>query len=222
MNMDVVIQRISDSVTKNTYTDLGLVLSPYTLEPPDPQTTYVTIAGRDGDLDLSEALGQLNYKNRILTLTFTELGTISDIYTSYSTVANFLHGQRVKVTFPNDTDYYLKGRAELGNLDRAKRTGNIVVKVNCEPWRYKQSATVNTFTIGALPYTKVITNLRMPTTPTIVTTSDVVMNYDSVDYSWAAGTHTNAAIILKEGNNTFTFKTGSSGDVTFTYQEGTL
>ena len=222
MNNNVVITRISDNTVKNSYTDWGLLLSPYTLEPPDVQTSYVSIVGRDGDLDLTEALGQLNYKNRDISLTFTNTDTINNVATSFSTVANFVHGQRVKITLPNDTGYYFIGRCTLGNLERAKRTNNITVKVNCEPWKYKSSLTTNTFTIGDLPYTKVIANLKMPTTPTITTTAAVVMNFENTDYSWDAGAHTNVAIVLKEGNNTFTFKTGSSGDVTFSYQEGTL
>lgn len=222
MTNNVIITRISDSVVKNTYTDWGLLLAPYTLETPDAQTNYITIPGRDGDLDLTEALGQLNYKNREITLTFTSTGKIDDIAASYSTVANFLHGQRVKITLPNDTGYYFIGRCEVGNLDRAKRKGCITITAKCEPWKYKNALTTVTETIGTLPYEVSILNLRMPTTPTITTTAAVVMGFEDVDYSWDAGTHTNTAIVLKEGNNTFTFKTGSSGDVTFSYQEGTL
>lgn len=222
MNNNVIITRISDNTVKNTYTDWGLLLAPYSLEAPDVQTNYVTIIGRDGNLDLTESLGQLNYKNRNISLTFTHTGSVNDIATSYSTVSNFLHGQRVKITLPNDTDYYFIGRCTIGNLDRAKRTGNIVIKANCEPWRYKSSLTVVEDTIGDLPYEIIIPNLRMPTTPTITTTAVVVMGFEGTDYSWDSGTHTNAAIVLKEGNNTFTFKTVSSGDVTFSYLEGTL
>ena len=93
MTNNVIITRISDSLVKNTYTDWGLLLAPYTLETPDAQTNYITIPGRDGNLDLTEALGQLNYKNRDISLTFTHTGAINDIATFYSTVANFLHGQ---------------------------------------------------------------------------------------------------------------------------------
>lgn len=222
MSNNVIITRISDSTVKNTYTDWGLFLAPYSIEAPDVQTNYVTIVGRDGKLDLTEALGQLNYNNRDITLTFTNGNSINDVATSYSTVASFLHGQKVKVTLPNDTDYYFIGRCALDSLDRAKRTGQIKVKIDCEPYKYKQSLTTTTFTIGTLPYTKVIANLRMPTTPTITTTAAVVMGFEGTDYSWEAGAHTNTAIVLKGGNNTFTFKTGSSGDVTFSYLEGTL
>lgn len=219
---NVVFKRISDSNTKNTYTDWGLILAPYTLETPQPQTNFVTIAGRDGKLDLTEALGQLNYNNRSLNLAFTEPTDFDTAANQYSAVSNFLHGQRVEITLPNDTGYYYVGRCSVGSLDRSKLKRQIEIKIDCEPWKYKQAETTETFTIGTLPYTKVIANLRMPTTPTIVTTGAVVMGFEGTDYSWDVGTHINAAIVLKEGNNTFTFKTGSSGDATFTYQEGEL
>lgn len=219
---DVVIKRISDSATKQTYTDWGLILAPYTLDTPDAQTSYVTITGRDGKLDLTEALGQLNYNNRSLELTFTEPTNFDTAAEKYSTVANFLHGQRVEITLPNDTGYYLVGRCKVYKLDRSKKSKQISISIDCDPWKYKQAETTVNDTIGTLPYDMVIANLRMPTTPKIVTTGTVVMGFEGTDYSWNAGTHTNAAIVLKEGNNTFTFKTGSIGEVTVTYQEGTL
>lgn len=223
INSDVVITRLSDNVTKETYADWGLILAPYTLETPNAQTSYVTIIGRDGDLDLTEALGQLNYKNRVLNLNFTEPTNYTNTAAEkYSTVSNFLHGQKVKVTLPNDSNHYYVGRCSVDGLDRAKRTRQISIKINCEPWKYKDDLTIVTDTIGELPYEKVITNLRMPTTPTITTTASVVVGFEGTDYSWAAGTHINAAIVLKEGNNIFTFKAGSSGDVAWSYQEGEL
>ncbi len=220
MYNNVKFERLSDNISKNSYDDWNLLLAPYSLDLPGVQTNYVNIAGRDGSLDLSESLGQLNYGNRSINLTFTSANTKNEIANLHSEIASFMHGQKLKITFPNDTDFYYIGRAEIGSLDRSKRTNQISLKLNCDPFKYKNEITEIQFEIGALPYTKIINNLRMPTIPTVITTDNVVMNFENTDYSFG-GTYRNTSIVIKEGENIFTFKSGS-GDVSFEYQEGSL
>lgn len=217
---NVKFVRLSDNKTKYSYTDFGLLLAPVSLELPDVQTNFVSIPGHDGLLDLTESLGYVNYNNRTITLTFSILEGTN--YLVNSNVSNFLHGRRVKLTLPTDSDFYYVGRCTVSGFDRSKTTNQIQVEVNCEPYKYKQSETSVQFSIGSLPYTKIINNLFMPTTPRIITTSTVLMKFKTANYSWNAGEHLNTSIVLDEGENTFTFLTGSSGDVTFRYQEGAL
>lgn len=222
MLSNVIFTRLTDRKTKESYNNFGLLLSPFELEMPTVQTNYIDIIGRDGSVDLTEILGQTNYNNRELNLNFTVCGGVKRTSEIYQELANFLHGQRMEITLPSFEDYYLIGRCSIGNLDRAKKTNQISVTANCEPYKYKQGLTEVTKTIGSLPYEIVINNLKMPTTPTITTTNNVVMNFENADYSWSEGEHFNTSIILKEGENIFTFKERSSGKVTFLYQEGTL
>lgn len=222
MYNNVKFTRLVDSKTKETYNDFGLFLSPFELESPEVQTNYADIVGRDGSVDLTEVLGQINYKNRELNLVFTLSNGIKNTAQIYTEIANFLHGQKMKIVLPSFEDYYLIGRCKIGNLDRAKKTEQITITANCEPYRYKKELTEITEEIGTLPYQIIINNLEMPTTPTITTTNNILMNFENADYSWSKGEHLNTSIVLKEGENTFTFKEGSSGTVTFSYQEGTL
>lgn len=222
MYNNVEFTRLRDNVKKGGYEDFGLLLSPFELEIPETQTNYIDIPGRDGSVDLTEVLGQINYQNRMLELTFTNVGGITETIFLYGEVANFLHGQHIKITLPRYEDYYLIGQCSIGTLDRAKKTGQIAITANCEPYKYKQNVTEVTKTISTLPYEVIINNLKMPTVPTITTTENVIMNFENTDYSWSEGEHLNTSIILKEGENVFTFKGGSSGTVTFSYQEGTL
>lgn len=219
---NVVFTRISDSKTKESYNDFGLLLSPFELEIPEVHTNYIDIVGCDGSIDLTEILGQVNYKNRELNLAFTVPFKLSEVVRIYRELANFLHGQRMKIILPTFKDYYLVGRCSIGDLDRSKKTEQITISANCEPYKYKQELTEITQEIGEIPYQIIINNLKMPTTPTITTSSNVVMNFENADYSFSEGQHLNTSIVLKEGENIFTFKEGSSGTVTFSYQEGTL
>ena len=222
MYNNVIFTRLSDNKTKESYNDFGLLLSPFELEIPEVQTNYIDVVGRDGSVDLTEILGQVNYKNRDLNLTFTVRGGAEKTAEIYILLAVFLHGQKMKITLPSFENYYLVGRCSIGGLDRAKKTEQITINANCEPYKYKQELTEITKEIGTLPYQVTISNLKMPTTPTITTSSNVVMNFENADYSWGEGEHLNTSIVLKEGLNEFTFKEGSSGTVTFSYQEGTL
>ncbi len=222
MYNNVEFIRLSDNKIKESYKDFGLLLSPFNLEIPEVQTNYISIAGRNGSIDLTEVLGQINYNNRNLDLNFTATNGIKNMINIYTELANFLHGQNMKITLPNYEDYYLIGRCSIGSLDRAKKTGQITIKTNCEPYKCKNELTTITQTIGTLPYKIIINNLKMPTVPTITTTNNVIMNFENIDYSWIEGEHINTSIVLKEGENIFTFKSGNSGIVTFSYQEGTL
>ncbi len=222
MYNNVIFTRLSDNEKMETYTDFGLLLSPFKLEIPAAKTNYVDIVGRDGSVDLTEILGWVNYKNRELTLTFTVCGGTKKTAEIYTLLAAFLHGQKTKIVLPTFEDYYLIGRCKIGVLDRSKKTKQITITADCEPYKYKQELTKITETIGNLPYKITLNNLSMPTTPTITTTNNVIMNFENADYSWNEGEHLNTSIILKEGENIFTFKDESSGTVTFSYQEGTL
>ena len=222
MNNNVIFTRLIDNKAIETYNDFGLILSPFELEIPEVQTNYVDIIGRDGSIDLTEILGQINYKNRELNLVFTVPNGIKSTTQIYNEISNFLHGQRTKIVLPSFEDYYLIGRCKINSLDRAKKNNQITVNTNCEPYKYKKEITEVTVEIGTLPYKVIINNLKMPTIPTIITTNNVLMNFENTDYSWGEGEHLNMSIVLKEGENIFTFKEGSSGTVTFSYQEGML
>ena len=43
--------------TKWARADYGLIVAPYSIPMPEPQTHFVEIPGRDGALELSEAFG---------------------------------------------------------------------------------------------------------------------------------------------------------------------
>ncbi len=220
MNNNLKFERLSDNISKNSYDDWNLLLAPYTLEAPQPQTNFVSIPGRDGSLDFTESLGTVRYNNRNITLNFTHRGNINNIFLIHGEIANFLHGQKLKIILPNDIDFYYIGRAEISSLDRAKRTNQISISVNCQPYKLKNYKTIINDIIGTLPYTITINNLKMQTMPTIITTENVIMNFENTVYSFE-GTYRNTSVVLKEGENIFTFKSGS-GDVSFEYQEGSL
>ena len=131
MNNNVIFTRLVDNKVIETYNDFGLLLSPFELEIPEVQTNYIDLIGRDGSIDLTEVLGQVNYNNRELSLTFTVCSGIKSTLEIHTELANFLHGQRMKIVLPSFEDYYLIGRCKIGNLNRTKKTNQITITANC-------------------------------------------------------------------------------------------
>ena len=142
---------------KHSYRDYGLVLeNPYQLTPPLPKSHYVSVLGRSGQLDLTEALtGRVEYENRILTL---ELGGIKNDWPSFFTsFLNEVHGKRVEIIFDNDVTHYLIGRATvLDGFEKVARLGKFRLEVVCEPYRlditpYNYSGNVTSTTTVTVP-----------------------------------------------------------------------
>lgn len=155
---------------KHSYRDYGIILqNPYQLTPPIPKTHYISVPGRSGDLDLTEALtGKVEYENRILTL---ELGGMkADWLTFFTTFLNDVHGKEVQMIFDHDTAHYFIGRATvLDHFEKVARLGVFAMEVVCEPYRYDvtpytYAGTVTSQTTVTVPQSK------MPVIPEVVCT----------------------------------------------------
>ena len=61
----------------HTADDWNLILHEKIVAPPVPKTNYVSVSGRDGDLDLTEALSDVvNYQDRKASFTFLLISSI--------------------------------------------------------------------------------------------------------------------------------------------------
>ena len=96
--------------TKWAHADYGLVVAPYAIPMPEPQTNFVEILGRDGALDLSEAFGTARYSDRTISLT---LFVRAPFDTLVSTFAVDVHGRRMNVIFDRDPTFYYDGRITI-------------------------------------------------------------------------------------------------------------
>lgn len=113
MYNNVIFTRLSDNVALESYNDFGFLLSHFELEIPEVQTNYIDVVGRDGSIDLTEILGQVNYKNRDLNLTFTDPNhyinrSIINYLTSLEVIEIRLietHGGYLIVRFQADGNY---------------------------------------------------------------------------------------------------------------------
>ena len=206
----------------HSYDDLSLILSGKDIPPAAPKTTYIDIPGADGSLDLTEAHGDVKYKDRECKFTFTMLPSDKTDWEEKKTeISNLLNGKRCKITLDVDADYYYQGRCTVDDYLQDKNLKQFVVSAKVHPYKFKQDVTVVPVTLAETPKTVHLSNGRRAVSPSIECTHDnTIIVFGGATFNLNAGTHKILDIQLKEGNNALTVS--GTGTVIFRYQEGDL
>lgn len=206
----------------HSFYDLNLILSSVTISPATPKTTYVKVPGRDGTLDLTEALGEVKFDDITIKFVFTVCpGDRMTFEERKSVVANAVNGLNCKVTLDKDPDYYYEGRCKVDSYAQNGNLKQITVSVTARPYKLKHRLTVASFALTATPQTVTLENERKTVVPVIECTADnVLVVFNGNDFSLNAGTHKILDICLTAGKHPVTLS--GSGTIIFTYQEGAL
>ena len=205
----------------HSYDHFALILTSKNIGQPTVKTEYVEVLGADGQLDLTEAFGDIKYNNRKLTFVFSISEFNQDWTTAYSRVLNALHGKKMKIVLDDEPEYYYLGRVNVSDYASSKRIGTITIEVDAEPYKYKQTLTIVTRTISGT-LTVDFYNSRKNVVPKFVTNAQVQVVYNNGNtYTISgSGTHIIPNIIFKQGMNTLTFN--GTATVAVQYQEGDL
>jgi len=139
--MNTVTFKKADGTTKNSYADLGLLLRPKKIAQPEPKIIRMAIEGRNGDLDLTEWAGEVRYNDRAFPLSFYMTCALSEIETKATEIKNWLHGQRVQITFADDAAYYYDARVSVSDAHADGGLGVLDMSVVAAPYKYKQGIT---------------------------------------------------------------------------------
>lgn len=210
----------------HSYDDFGMVLTDAEIGLPDPVTDYITIPGRSGTLDLSEALsGEIVYGDRKLSMTFATSSNRTGVaWASFlSTLSGALHGQKIKIAFDDDPDNYYTGRCTIDSHETDRIHSTVKITATCDPYKYKTDSTTVTASLTTTAKTITLSNSRKPVVPSITVTAQTTLTFNGSTYTVNAGTHKIPGIRLVSGTNKLTAKTVSdTGTITITYQEGSL
>ena len=206
--------------TKWAHADYGLIVAPYAITMPEPQTNFMEIPGRDGALDLSEAFGSVRYADRIIPLTLYARAPFDALISAF---AADVHGRRMQVIFDRDPTFYYDARVTVEDVER--HAGYCELSLECRAKPYKLEHFETTITILPTGIASVtLTNTRMPVVPSITVSAEMTLTYtlNEKDYTvnLAAGTHSIPSLVLMEGD-TMIGITGT-GRITFTYRKGAL
>ena len=128
--------------TKWARADYGLIVAPYSIPMPEPQTNFVEIPGHDGALDLSEAFGTVRYADRIIPLTLYARAPFDALISAF---AADVHGRRMNVIFDRDPTYYYDARITLEDVE--KHAGYCELSLECRSKPYKLEHFETTITV---------------------------------------------------------------------------
>lgn len=211
----------------DTWMDWGLTLTGWQLSAPEYKSNFVSVPGRDGDLDLSTALtdGEPRYNNRELTATFElSTGTREARLLTFNQIVNTLDGRRVDITLPDDDTHYITGRLQVAIDYNDPAHGALTITGICEPWRYAATAKTRTLTAGSTAQTAVLVNEgRRILAPTVVisgTDASVTLTFGTNTWTLTANTYRLPDLQLQPGNNSLTYS--GTGTVAITWREAVL
>lgn len=221
---------------KHTYRDWGLIWTGTEIGAPEPQLTLVEVPGRDGSLDLTEAIsGDLvRYKNRQLRLHFTAHDkSRENWHLTDSKIRNYCHGKRMEVFLDSDKSYFWIGRIAVETTKEAPYHSDFVISVDAEPHKYNAVVTgslwlwdpFNFTTDSVRDYdnitvsgTKTVTlvGYDTPVSPTIECSAAMTLTAGGKTFSLTKGKNSNSGILIYPGENAFRF-TGN-GTVSISYK----
>jgi len=206
--------------SKWAHADYGLIVSPYAIPMPEPQTNFVEIPGRDGALDLSEAFGTVRYADRVVPLTLYARVPFDALISAF---AADVHGRRMNVIFDRDPTYYFDARVTVEDVEKHAGYCELSLKCRAKPYKMEHfETTMTVIPVGSATLT--LTNLRMPVVPTITVSAEMTIAYTirGVVYTinLSVGSHVVPSLVLFEGDTEIDI-TGT-GSITFIYRKGTL
>ena len=116
--------------------ELGLRAHSYSIEPPQLQTNYIEIPGRDGALDLTEALGKLSYRNRTVKFSGLFNGPEDLFHSVISEIMNRFDGRYIKAVFDPDREHYWTGRCTVTHEYIEKEVYGVTFTLIADPFKY--------------------------------------------------------------------------------------
>lgn len=223
---------------KHTFDDFGLILSSKTISEPEPKVTKISVPMRDGAIDLTEALSDdIRYEERAITLNFSVIDPINTWTAKVTKIANYLHGQRMKLTFDDDSAFYYIGRVQINEFTSDKSIGRLVIEAIVDPYKYDQLGTNEPWLWNPFDFETGIINRALDITvagtkdvviisrrkrdyPKITASNAMTVTYQGKTYNLPQGTSTMYDILFEQGENTLTFN--GNGVVTVIYRGADL
>ena len=207
----------------NSWEDLNIVFESLTIGSPEPQLVLIDVPFRNGPLDETDYFGDVKYKERKIEMSFLIPWWLDDQHYIYSEVQNRLNGQRKKVVFSADQDWYYEGRLQVGDLENDNGFFKFKVSMTADPYKYKDSvinAKLNNNT--STPLELKAKNNYMSTIPTITCSGNIVIKFGNNTIALSQGTHRSSGIIFRRGTNVMQITGANDVTIKVEYKQGRL
>lgn len=122
---------------KNTWDDWHIVpTSRPLIAAPAVKTSYISLPGGDGALDLTEVLaGRPTYERRTGSWEFVVMNDYGDWAARYSNIMEYLQGKEFSIIFDDDPEYYYRGRLSVNEWRSEPYYSRIVIDYNVDPYK---------------------------------------------------------------------------------------
>lgn len=202
----------------------GVTMTDKDIDTPDVKTNYVSVDGRDGDLDLTEALtGDVRYSTRKASFSFMLTdGTYEDREELLTAIIQHVHGHRLTIVDDDDKEHYLTGRCEVKSCDRNRAYATISIEATCDPWRYNRRETVRVETLtGSDQVVRCVNKGSKRVIPNITISgfATITINGISTNIS-SSGVYSSGDWLLSSGVNDIKVK--GSGSIVISYREAVI
>ena len=202
----------------------GMKMHAWDISSPEPKVTYVSVPGRDGDLDFTESLdGIVRYNSRTISLTLSLDGGYSNWFQTVKSFSSFLHGRKRKLVFSDDPGYSYIGRFTVTAVKENGVTGDITVSGTCTPYKLKNEKTVVEAEVTETAELT-LTNEQKPVIPVVTTDADMqlVFHIGGTEHTVTAGAGSQMVPELLLQSGSYSVTVNGTGHVKFEYQEGAL
>ena len=163
----VLFEEDGGTATYNSAEDWDLVLRSFDIEDANARRFAVTVPGRDGTLDLSDALGGVYYENRKIVLEFACVNYIPErFHLLAATMRNALDGHMVRLVFSDDQAFFWRGGAQVDAEWGGLNYSAITVTIDAEPHKYNAISSYEPWLWDTFNFV----------TGTVTQTADVVLN----------------------------------------------
>ena len=210
----------------NTWDDWHIVpASRPLIAAPSVKTSYISLPGGDGSLDLTEVLaGRPTFQRRTGSWEFVVMNDYGDWATRYSEIMNYLQGEEYRIILDDDPEYYYQGRLSVNEWRSDPYYSRIVIEYNVDPYKRNIDGYGNNwfwdpfnFETGVIyNYHRLVVSGTLQVTyvndsminiiPTITSTvSGMGVIFDGAQYTLTKGANKIRAIVFEPGENEITF-----------------
>ena len=216
--------------------DFGFLFCEKSISPPEPKLVLIELPGTSDVIDLSESIsGEVEYKQRKITIKLEYAGGKDSYYSKYSELANYLHGKQMPIIFSKDPGYYWIGRIVITGAEPKFYGQTITVTATVDPYKYETQSSIEpwlweTFSVKdgiirkyydvTVPGIITIIGRRKRICPKFICSTAMTVSYLGNTYSLAAGNNQIPEIYLGSGEHILTFS--GTGTVEVDYRGASL
>lgn len=215
--------------------DFGLHLLGVEIGAAQLRQNSVTIPGKNGTLDLSEALtGYPVFDNATHKLTFDfKDGTYQEWMQRSSRIREKIHGRRLPVVL-GDEPFYYDARVSVDTSKINQKYSQIIIQLDAAPYKLSAKTSLDDWLWDKFCFDEdVIRDYRDIAVPGEIlivgdvmpagcvfecSTDDVTVNYEGVSYKLPKGKSTVPDILITQGDHKMSFQ--GSGTVSVEYRWG--